>query len=199
MNFLVHSFCISVTVHLYNKTKVQKEHWLVKHSRKLILIRWISDLLHFFANQRLKIEIQRKAQIQPHLSILWGATLTTEYYVACTCTTARVWASGGLALGEVWRVCILQEKALESSYLFTMMLNYIRVQTKKPPPDSVSSRKLTLTHDPQLSQSADALVSQQSAPRGSAPTHCQTLAVFLWLDSREANNIWASQLLENVL
>lgn len=39
MNFLVHSFCISVTGHLYNKTKVEKELWFVKHSRKLILIR----------------------------------------------------------------------------------------------------------------------------------------------------------------
>lgn len=64
------------------------------------------------------------------------------------------------------------------------------------PSDITSCWKLTLMHDPQLSMSADTLVSQQSAPQGSGQTHCHTLAFLLWLLTSEVNNSRAFRLLQ---
>lgn len=59
----------------------------------------------------MKIAIQRKTHLQLHLSIILNATLTNVVLdILLTCTVVRTWVLGGLGLGEVRRVCILQDK-----------------------------------------------------------------------------------------
>lgn len=59
----------------------------------------------------MKIAIQRKTHLQLHLSIILNATLTNVVLdILLTCTVVRIRVLGGLGLGEVRRVCILQDK-----------------------------------------------------------------------------------------